>query len=70
MRIRTNNVTARLNREIRRRTRAAGTFPNGNSALMLACTRLHHVAGTQWDSKKYMNMKHLETALNDASIVG
>jgi putative transposase len=59
-RIRTNNVIERLNREIRRRTRVVGTFPDGNSALMLVCARLRHVAGTQWGNKKYMNMKHLE----------
>ena len=47
-RIRTNNVIERLNREIRRRTRVVGTFPDGNSALMLVCARLRHVAGTQW----------------------
>ena len=46
-RIRTNNVIERLNREIRRRTRVVGTFPDGNSALMLVCARLRHVAGTQ-----------------------
>ncbi len=34
--------------------------PYGNSALMLVCARLRHVAGTQWDNKKYMSMKHLE----------
>ena len=61
-RIRTNNVIERLNREIRRRTRVVGTFPDGNSALMLVCARLRHVAGTQWGCKKYMNMKHLEAA--------
>lgn len=43
-----------------------GTFPDGNSALMLVCARLRHVAGAQ----KYMNMKHLEAALEDASIAG
>ena len=69
-RIRTNNVIERLNREIRRRTRVVGTFPDGNSALMLVCARLRHVAGTQWGCKKYMNMKHLEAALDDASIAG
>ena len=69
-RIRTNNVIERLNREIRRRTRMVGTFPDGNSALMLVCARLRHVAGTQWGNKKYMNMKHLETALDDAFIAG
>ena len=69
-RIRTNNVIERLNREIRRRTRVVGTFPDGNSALMLVCARLRHVAGTHWGNKKYMNMKHLEAALDDASIAG
>ena len=63
-RIRTNNVMERLNREIRRRTRVVGCFPAGNSALMLV------VAGTQWGNKKYMNMKHLEATLEDASIAG
>ena len=69
-RIRTNNVIERLNREIRRRTRVVGPVPDGNAALILVCARLRHVAGTQWGNKKYMNMKHLEAALNDVSIVG
>lgn len=69
-RIRTNNVIERLNREIRRRTRVVGTFPDGNSALMLVCARLRHVAGTQWGNKKYMNMKHLETVSDDDFMVG
>jgi len=60
-------VIERLNREIRRRTRVVGTFPDGNSALMLVCARLRHVAGTQWGNKKYMNMKHLETIGSDES---
>ena len=69
-RIRTNNVIERLNREIRRRTRVVGTLPDGNSALMLVCARLRHVAGTQWGCKKYMNMKHLEAVMDDAFIAG
>ena len=69
-RIRTNNMIERLNREIRRRTRVVGCFPDGNSALMLVCASLRHVAGTQWGNKKYMNMKHLETSLEDTSIAG
>ena len=69
-RIRTNNVIERLNREIRRRTRVVGTFPDRNSALMLVCARLRHAAGTQWGCKKYMNRKHLGAALDDASIAG
>lgn len=66
-RIRTNNAIERLNREIRRRTRVVGTFPDGNSALMLVCARLRHVAGTQWGNKKYMNMKHLDDLGSDES---
>mgnify|MGYP002541065804 CR=1 FL=1 len=69
-RIRTNNAIERLNRELRRRTRVVGSFPDGNSALMLVCARLRHVAGTKWGNKKYMNMKHLEAVLEDASIAG
>ena len=69
-RIRTNNVIERLNREIRRRTRVVGAFPDGNSALMLVCARLRHVAGTQWGNKKYMNMKHLEATADDTLIAG
>ena len=68
-RIRTNNVIERLNREIRRRTRVVGTFPAGNSALMLVCARLRHVAGTQWGNKKYMSMKRLEVLVEDVTIV-
>ena len=58
-RIRTNNLTERVNREIRRRTRAIGAFPDGNSALMLVCARLRHVAASEWGSKRYMDMEHL-----------
>lgn len=58
--LRSNNVIERLNREIRRRTRVVGTFPDGHSALMLVCARLRHVASTAWGTKQYMSMKHLE----------
>ena len=57
-RIRTNNTIERLNREIKRRTKAIGAFPDGQSALMLVCARLRHVAGTQWGNKRYMSMDH------------
>ena len=60
LKIRTNNMLERLNREIRRRTRVVGTFPDGESAVMLVCARLRHVAGTQWGVKRYMSMKPLE----------
>lgn len=45
----TNNTIGRLNRKIKRQTTAIGAFPDGQSALMLVCTRLRHVAGTQWE---------------------
>ncbi len=45
-------------------------FPGDNSALMLVWARQRHVAGTQWGNRKYINMKHLEATLEDASIVG
>lgn len=48
MKIRTNNTIERLNREIWCKTHVVGTFPVGNSALMLICARLRYVAGIQW----------------------
>lgn len=70
IKIRTNNAIERLNCEIRRRTRVVGTFPDGNSALMLVCARLRHVAGTQWGNKKYMCMKHLQALETTPAVVG
>ena len=57
--IRTNNTIDRLKREIKRRTKAIGAFPDSQSALMMVCARLRHVAGTQWGTRRYMNMEHL-----------
>lgn len=56
IRIRTNNALERIMKEIRRRTRVVGAFPDGQSALMLCAARLRHVAGSQWGSKRYLNM--------------
>jgi putative transposase len=58
-RIRTNNPLERIMREIRRRTRVVGAFPDGNSALNLAAARLRHIAGTRWSAKRYLNMELL-----------
>ena len=58
-RLRTNNTIERLNREIKRRTKVIGSFPDGNSALMLVCARLRYVADSSWGSKRYMSMKCL-----------
>jgi transposase-like protein len=46
--LRTNNPLERINREIRRRTRVVGSFPDGESALMLVAARLRHIASTKW----------------------
>ena len=63
-RIRTNNGLERIMKEIRRRTRVVGAFPDGESALMLVAARLRHVASSTWSSRKYLNM----TLLNDINI--
>ena len=60
-RIRTNNTLERLNREIKRRTKVVGAFPDGEAALMLVCARLRYVAGNSWGEKKYLNMEHLKS---------
>ena len=57
--IRTNNTLERIMKEIRRRTRVVGAFPDGHSALMLSAARLRHIAGTKWGLQKYMDMNEL-----------
>lgn len=52
-------LTERVNREIKRRTRAIGAFPDGNSALMLVCARLRYSAASEWGTKRYLHMEHL-----------
>ena len=65
--IRTNNPLERIMREIRRRTRAVGAFPDGNSAMLLVCARLRHIAGKTWGSKRYLDMSRLgQTPAPDA----
>lgn len=59
-RIRTNNPLERIMREIRRRTRVVGAFPDGRSALMLVAARLRHIAGTRWGTRRYLDMKGLK----------
>lgn len=68
LKIHSNNVIERLNREIRRRTRVVGTFPDGNSALMLVCARLRHVEGSAWGERRYMSMKYLEQFEEDTEL--
>jgi len=59
LKIRTTNPLERIMREIRRRTRVVGAFPDGNAAVLLVAARLRHIAGTRWGTKQYMNLKRL-----------
>jgi putative transposase len=61
--IRTSNPLERINREIRRRTRVVGAFPDGHSALMLTAARLRHIASTKRGKRRYLVM---DTLLNPA----
>ena len=63
-RIRTNNALERLLREIWRRTRVVGVFPDGQSALNLAAARLRYVAGSEWSTRRYLNMDLLREAVD------
>jgi len=66
--IKTNNPTERIMREIRRRTRVVGNFPDGQSALMLVAARLRHISGTKWGTHRYLNMHHLEEMAKEEEI--
>lgn len=46
--IRTNNGIERINREIRRRMKVIGTFPDGNSALMVDTASLKYIVEHEW----------------------
>lgn len=59
-RIRTNNGIERIDREIRRRTRVVGTFPDGNSALMLVTARLKYIVEHEWGKGWYPDISKLE----------
>ena len=68
-RLRTNNVLERIMREIRRRTRVVGAFPDGRSALMLVAARLRHIAGSCWSDRCYLDMERLrEQTKNEPTI--
>ena len=59
-RIRTNNPLERIMREIQRRKRVVGAFPDENSALMLVAARLRHIAGSKWGSRQYLDLSLLK----------
>ena len=58
--LRTNNPLERLIREVKRRTKVVGSFPDGNSALMLVAARLRYVTGTKWGLRRYLDMNRLK----------
>jgi transposase-like protein len=57
--VRTNNPLERIIREIQRRTRVVGAFPDGHSALMLVAARLRHITSTKWGTRRYPAMEWL-----------
>jgi transposase-like protein len=67
LKIRTTNPLERIMREIRRRTRVVGAFPDGNAAVLLVAARLRHIAGTRWGVKQYMDMKRLHHTEDEAA---
>ena len=66
--LRTNNPLERIMREIRRRTRVVGAFPDGNSALLLVSARLRHIAGKAWGAKRYMDMARLKNMPTESAL--
>ncbi|WP_033508028.1 IS256 family transposase, partial [Bifidobacterium minimum] len=66
-RIRTNNMIERLNREIRRRTRVVGAFPDGKSALMLITARIRYVTANDWSTRRYLDMSRLQDTIQEAN---
>ena len=58
--LRTNNMLERIMKELRRRTRVVGAFPDGQSALMLCCARLRYIETKSWPAdRKYLDMDKL-----------
>jgi putative transposase len=61
--IRTMNVLKRLCKEVKRRTRVVGLFPNETSASTLA-TEIMLRSSEEWTLKRYLNMEALEAVEN------
>jgi hypothetical protein len=53
-------------KEVHRRTRVVGAFPDGQSALMLVAARLRHIAGTKWGTRHYLDMTRLRVPEEEA----
>lgn len=62
-RMRTTNMAERLNKEIKRRTRVAGLFPNEDSLLRLVSGVVAELSD-EWESGNiYLNIKEIDTDL-------
>lgn len=66
--LRTNNPLERVMRELRRRTRVVGSFPDGESALMLVAARLRHMAASRWGTRRYLDMNRLREAVEEVAV--
>ena len=69
-RIRTNNGLENLNRQIRRRTRVVGIFPNTESALRLITAVVEEIHEDWLIGKQYLSLvdfKPLENSISDRS---
>ena len=66
-RIRANEMIERPDREIRRRTRVVGSFPDGNGALMLVRARIRYVTANEWPNRRYLDMSRLDDNLQEAN---
>lgn len=58
-RLRTSNAAENLHRQIRRRTRVAGLFPNENSLLRLVSAILSEISDEWETGKVYINVKDM-----------
>jgi putative transposase len=66
--LQTNNPLERVMRELRRRTRVVGSFPDGESALMLVAARLRHMAASRWGTRRYLDMNRLREPVEEVAV--
>lgn len=65
--ISSSNMLERLNKEIRRRTRVVGIFPNPGSYLRLVATYLIEYAEDWSDSRAYLSAESIQHAFSIAA---
>lgn len=44
-----------------------GSFPDGRSALMLVCARVHYVTSNEWSTRRYLDMSRLGETVREAN---